>query len=385
MTWLRVGDTFAYHPTVLAVMEEPETDERSVDEVCGYMTRLATLAAQHKTDYVVTMATAIQLAGSRPRAERLLSLAGAAGYGDFEVEVETGRFRFRFIADIEFIHMKSAEQIAFEAQRRNDNANAEIVVPVRHRDGDACRYCGRVVNWDDRKGAYGGTYDHRPPGEAASAETSVVACRSCNSQRGAIQRTFGGLRGAALLDAIDDVVPLLPVPWQPYYHPATRELFRRNPGVLAELGLLVPPGRPGRPLAHGRLAPGSHDPAALPVTDISETPDKPLGNPGRNPTGNPRFNRGIDPETPEETPDYTTASDPKDDGYAPRNPAETAPAASTASVRPPVTADRWGADRDGSGRVGTGLDRTTRARAAQRRRSRSGHAGAARRRGMETG
>ena len=40
-----------------------------------------------------------------------------------------------------------------------------IIVPVRWRDGDACRYCGKVVNWADRKGGKGGTYDHRMPGQ----------------------------------------------------------------------------------------------------------------------------------------------------------------------------------------------------------------------------
>lgn len=54
---------------------------------------------------------------------------------------------------------------------------------MRWRDGDACRYCGKVVNWADRKGGKGGVYDHVCPA-SRTWHSEVVACRSCNSIRG---------------------------------------------------------------------------------------------------------------------------------------------------------------------------------------------------------
>ena len=55
---------------------------------------------------------------------------------------------------------------------------------VRERDGDACRYCGKRVNWSDRRGPGGATYDHTDPAGPSTAENLVVACRSCNSKKG---------------------------------------------------------------------------------------------------------------------------------------------------------------------------------------------------------
>lgn len=59
-----------------------------------------------------------------------------------------------------------------------------LIKAVRERDGDYCRYCGKTVNWKDRKGADGGTYDHIDPDGDNSVENIVVACRACNSKKG---------------------------------------------------------------------------------------------------------------------------------------------------------------------------------------------------------
>jgi 5-methylcytosine-specific restriction endonuclease McrA len=63
--------------------------------------------------------------------------------------------------------------------------NPELRHQVRQRDGDDCRYCGRTVRWNDRKGPNGGTYDHVDPRGDNSLENLVVACRSCNASKGA--------------------------------------------------------------------------------------------------------------------------------------------------------------------------------------------------------
>lgn len=54
---------------------------------------------------------------------------------------------------------------------------------LRARDGDLCRYCGVEVNWADRKGRTGATYDHVDPRGAATMENLVIACRGCNSSK----------------------------------------------------------------------------------------------------------------------------------------------------------------------------------------------------------
>ena len=63
----------------------------------------------------------------------------------------------------------------------------ELRRAIQARDGNACRYCGQPVNWLDRKGPRGATYDHVVPGGGDDLTNLVVSCRGCNSRKG--QRT----------------------------------------------------------------------------------------------------------------------------------------------------------------------------------------------------
>jgi HNH endonuclease len=74
-------------------------------------------------------------------------------------------------------------QILSDRAKRTELRNPMILKAVRDRDGDWCRYCGRKVNWTDRRGTYGATYDHVLPGLLKGTENLVVACRSCNSSK----------------------------------------------------------------------------------------------------------------------------------------------------------------------------------------------------------
>ncbi len=69
-------------------------------------------------------------------------------------------------------------------RRANDlYARPELLRAVRERDGDACRYCGKPIQWHDRRGPGGATYDHIDPNGDNTIENVVVACRSCNSKK----------------------------------------------------------------------------------------------------------------------------------------------------------------------------------------------------------
>ena len=69
-------------------------------------------------------------------------------------------------------------------KRRYDLYNdMRVIKEVRARDGNTCRYCGCTVNWADKKGKTGGTYDHVNPNGDNSTDNIVVACRSCNSKK----------------------------------------------------------------------------------------------------------------------------------------------------------------------------------------------------------
>ncbi len=63
---------------------------------------------------------------------------------------------------------------------KKDRPLCEAVVA---RDRGMCRYCGIRVNWQDRKSAKGGTYDHVDPDGDNVLENVVVACRRCNGRK----------------------------------------------------------------------------------------------------------------------------------------------------------------------------------------------------------
>lgn len=79
-------------------------------------------------------------------------------------------------------HGRSIDRFRKELTRDGD-----LIAAIRDRDGDTCRYCGIGVNWKDRRGTSGGTYDHIIPvvaGGANSFDNVVVACRNCNGKKG---------------------------------------------------------------------------------------------------------------------------------------------------------------------------------------------------------
>lgn len=59
----------------------------------------------------------------------------------------------------------------------------QLVAAIRARDQDRCRYCGSGVDFNDRRSALGGTYDHVDPDGPNNLTNVVVACRGCNSKK----------------------------------------------------------------------------------------------------------------------------------------------------------------------------------------------------------
>jgi len=81
----------------------------------------------------------------------------------------------------------------------------ELRAAIRHRDGDNCRYCSRLVQWHDRRGPAGGTYDHVDPAKGNELDNLVVCCRSCNSRK---QRRTPEQAGMTLLAPKSDQAPI---------------------------------------------------------------------------------------------------------------------------------------------------------------------------------
>jgi hypothetical protein len=170
--WVRWGDTSANHPIVLSVLEHEECDDRLVNEVHGFISRCSAQAGAHTTDYVVTRGTAVLMAGPS-RVNVMIAVAIFAGYMS-EIEVD-GRTAYKLIDDDhDFLHLRLKEEIDWEKQRKSDNSNPALIVPVRLRDGDACRWCGKVVDWSAKTGGRAGRTPREAPHAPRCARASVL-------------------------------------------------------------------------------------------------------------------------------------------------------------------------------------------------------------------
>jgi 5-methylcytosine-specific restriction endonuclease McrA len=309
--WLKAGDNAATHPIAMrvaalvrAIADVVLERDVAVNEVFGFVMRCALQSAGHTTDYVVDEGTAWMLGG--PRTERLLHLATRAGYLE---RCKAGGVRaYRLVDDPDFIHMRLRADIDWERQQRKDASDPTLTVPVRLRDGDACRYCQQVVSFRARKGRQAGTYDHRIPGQPATVDTLVVACTACNS-------------GRRDRDDADQRYPLQPPPRQPLYAAATA-------AWLAQHGHQV--------TATTDLRPGTQSDTAAPNVRPGTQPDTAAG----------RSNGSPDADHP-----GTTGNTQRPNGSPDAAPTATQPPAGhrgSADSCPPDL-DRPG--RDGTGRV----------------------------------
>lgn len=80
--------------------------------------------------------------------------------------------------------------------RQRQNAlysDMRLIKAVRARDGDTCQYCGVTVNWKDRRGNTGGTYDRIDPDGENVVDNIAVACRSCNTKKDGRNMADSGL------------------------------------------------------------------------------------------------------------------------------------------------------------------------------------------------
>ena len=203
MPWLKVSDTAAQHRIVWRALEIPGASMQSMWSLFGQVLALAVEAAAFKTDYIIERGSILKFTGTPDAAQKFIADATFCGYLTGEVPLNDGRIAYRLVEDEDLFHMRLREEIDWENRRRNDTRNGALIVPIRARDGDACRWCGNVVYWGNQKGGRGATYDHLNPGvPAETPEDMVVACRSCNSSR---------------KDNAGWAVDLLPAPKTPYF------------------------------------------------------------------------------------------------------------------------------------------------------------------------
>jgi hypothetical protein len=177
-----MGDTLVTHPLMIRLLEVCKGNHQLKNEAVGVLAQLATMAAAHLTDYWIGYGSLYQVAPGRE--EAMLEMLCGAGLL-FQEDGPEGYPALRMVDDRELFHMRSKEEVEMDRLRSKDKRNIDLLVKVRLRDGDQCRWCGCWVDWRDRRSGHRGTYDSLSGHKDSTPETLVVACRSCNSARGA--------------------------------------------------------------------------------------------------------------------------------------------------------------------------------------------------------
>ena len=215
MAWVRVGDDAFTHPRLMGVYDVEEAKSIPLHEVFGFLLSLAAYSAKHLTGGIIERG-AVYTVGSPDRVSKLLDVCLQAGLIQW-VEVK-GKRKLQLFTDEEFIHIRSREEVMAQRARSRENRDPKLKSAVLHRDGDTCRYCGKIVRWTGPIGYNVGTLDHVDPDSVGSVSVDglLVACHHCNSSRQAAREDF------------DTQNPPLPVPATPYYSQWTADFLNRN-------------------------------------------------------------------------------------------------------------------------------------------------------------
>ena len=189
MAWVRVGDEALSHPKLMALYDIEGAEDISIIEMFGFLMALATYSAKHLTDGIIERGACFR-DGERSRVVRLIDAAVAAELLTW-VEVDGAR-KLRLFTDEEFIHIQPREEVMRRRARSRENRDKDKKAAVIYRDGDQCRYCGKIVRWTGPIGLNLGTLDHVDPDSLGDApvEGLVVACHECNSSRGHAREAF---------------------------------------------------------------------------------------------------------------------------------------------------------------------------------------------------
>lgn len=190
--WFRVDDTFVGHPKTRQAAELlGGSKKRARGRVVAVWLEAGTWSSRYLTNgYVPENALDDFLTDSRPGEV----MAACAKAGLFRRENGGYYFHQWEERQLEAEPVKDAQ--AIDAQRKQIHQIKGLVDTIRKRDADRCRYCGRVVNFKDRRGDLAGTYDFMDPAGPRTADNIVVCCHGC--RRGRSQQTDESLSGRLL-------------------------------------------------------------------------------------------------------------------------------------------------------------------------------------------
>jgi hypothetical protein len=147
----------------------------------GLWTVAGAWCGDNRTDGFVPEAVARRWPGSRKLA---CELVAAGLWENTDHDGERG-WRFHDWSDWQPTkdeYSEPSDKIKWRRKKQLER-NGFLREQIHERDRGLCRYCGVRVNWSDKRGATGGTYDHVDPAGGNELENVVTACRRCNGRK----------------------------------------------------------------------------------------------------------------------------------------------------------------------------------------------------------
>lgn len=172
MAWIRLSDDYTDHPKFDNLSDGAF---RLWHQGMGFCRRF-------QTDGHVPSGSLRKLKAFTPKRMTELLTPWKPGEGPLWHEAGDG------IAVHDYLEWNPSKEMEAAAQLLNQHRgmfvrDKGLRQALRARDSDRCRYCGIEVNWADRKGTRGATYDHVEPHGPATLENLVISCRGCNSRK----------------------------------------------------------------------------------------------------------------------------------------------------------------------------------------------------------
>lgn len=180
--WDRVHDGAAEMPEILGMART----QREADHLLGAYMSLHIYCAKHTTNgFVPEVKVRQHLRGAKLDAFVASGLLHRAGHVCECMKGQKWRPGMAFYVHYYLQWNPTKEEMEVDRAKRAELKDRELLAAIRRRDKDLCRYCGYQTKWADRVSGRGLVFDHVDPARACGARNLVVACKSCNSRKGA--------------------------------------------------------------------------------------------------------------------------------------------------------------------------------------------------------
>jgi hypothetical protein len=175
MTWAKFDDRYDDNRKVKRAW-------RAAPAAIGIHVMAITHSARHETDGLIDLDWLVEKLPNPKEREKTIRTLIDCGLLD---PLDGEQFQVHDFLDFNPSREVNEREREWDRRRKELHRDPELVAAIRERDQDRCRYCGQLVNWRDRRGPTGGTYDHVTPRGPNSLANVVVACRRCNNTKGA--------------------------------------------------------------------------------------------------------------------------------------------------------------------------------------------------------